>query len=389
MKIENICETLKTSYLNYGKINRYFFSRKDYAKNLIEMLMDSNNSISLFEIRRKGKTTFLIDDIAPLASDVMYVFYFSFMKNESDKNYLVLNFKKTLFEFIYLNIMGEKIDYLKDKKILLKKLGFKLPFLNIELSNEFEQIDFSKVSLSDLFLLMDGYAKIPVLFLFDEFQELAKMNQIGFVRDLRTELDIRKNYISCIFTGSSYNALDKMFSQYNQPFFKFGINIDFPDLGMDFIENCEKVFYEKTKIHLDKIHLFELFNKHGKYPMVLIDALLKLEITRKVEDVESYIIDNSLIKEITVNQSLWKNFSEIDKRILFLIVNNNNNKISSEKNLKWLSKEIGQEIKKNNVTYSLRKLKNEQVIYKSLEHKNEWFLIDNSLKRFIQDYIYY
>lgn len=386
MKIENICETLKSSYLNYGKTNRYFYSRQDYAKDLIDILMNSNNSISLFEIRRKGKTTFLIDDVAPIASEYMHVFYFSFMKNEYDKD-LLIHFKKTLFEFICLNIMEEKLDFLKDKKLFFKKINLKFSFLNIEFNNE--QIDYSKISLSDLFILMDSYSKIPVLFLFDEFQELAKFNQIGFIRDLRTELDVRKNYISCIFTGSSYNALDKMFSQYNQPFFKFGINIDFPDLDINFIKHCENIFYKKTNIHLDIEQLFKLFEKHGKYPSILIDGLLKLEITKKVEDLEKYIIDNSLTKEIKVNQDLWKNFSEIDKRILFLIVNNNNNKISSIKNLEWLSKEIGQEIKKNHVTYSLRKLKKEQVIYKSLEHKNEWFLIDNSFKRFIQDYIYY
>ncbi|MDZ4121722.1 MAG: hypothetical protein U1C33_04835, partial [Candidatus Cloacimonadaceae bacterium] len=59
------------------------------------------------------------------------------------------------------------------------------------------------------------------LIIFDEFQELAKLNGDGFEDLLRSQLQHHQRS-SYIFCGSQYHLLLKMFTQANRPFYRFG-----------------------------------------------------------------------------------------------------------------------------------------------------------------------
>lgn len=420
MILENVSSVIKDRFYKRNENNNsfnkkfldYFYSRKDYASRIINSLHSMSNSFSLFQIRRKGKTTFLLDDLADVASDRFYVFYYSFMRGNNLEDYdLYQHFKKSLFDFLKTTICNQSIKVPKEKNIFIKKIG--LLSFNLEFDKEYNEKEiFEKMDLSDIFLLMGEYSDKPILFLLDEFQEIAKFkNSIDFLKTLRTELDIRKTYISCVFTGSSYNELDVLFNQYNHPFFRFTNKMDFPDLDNDFIYFCTDVFMNRiketnsfnelmknfrkitlednneTNFNEDDLkkwlnnNLIKIFNETGKFPVIIKDILQKLEITLNLENLNEYAIDHNLNRENEDNRKIWINLSQIERNILFRIVKNKN-KIGSTLSEDGFLKGV----EKSKIDYAIRKLKQKNLILK--EGKQSWLITDQSFKRYIDDYVH-
>lgn len=82
------------------------YERKELAKNFLSLLDKGTISLILYEARRKGKTTFVLNDLAKVAKKDHYVFY-SFMKKgiKSDFRLTFLeNLRKFFIEEIYQKI---------------------------------------------------------------------------------------------------------------------------------------------------------------------------------------------------------------------------------------------------------------------------------------------
>lgn len=130
MILENVSSVIRDRFYKRNENNYflnkmsldYFYPRKDYASRIVNSLHSMSNSFSLFQIRRKGKTTFLLDDLADVASDRFYVFYYSFMRgNNLEDNDLYQHFKKSLFDFLKTTICNQSIKVPKEKHIFIKK----------------------------------------------------------------------------------------------------------------------------------------------------------------------------------------------------------------------------------------------------------------------------
>lgn len=237
MKQENKSITLRQYKVGNLIKSNYFYSRKEYAEKLMKSIGNSH-AIVLFEGRRKGKTTFLINDLASIASNDHYVFYYSFMLEEKDL--LNGNFKEDfifkLNEFVNDVIFNEKNNDRIKKSEFEISLDLKNPlmFLNsfkvkYKRENISQEKIIRKLNLIDIFDLIKEFTDKKVLLILDEFQEVARFQKnqeekIGFIKDLRTGLDLNKTVIKTVFTGSSYNDLSKLFSNYNEPFYKFGFS---------------------------------------------------------------------------------------------------------------------------------------------------------------------
>ena len=63
--------------------------------------------------------------------------------------------------------------------------------------------------------------KRATLILIDEAQNLADARHDSLAASLRAGLDIRKDAVKVIFTGSSEGALRRMFSRIRQPFYNW------------------------------------------------------------------------------------------------------------------------------------------------------------------------
>jgi hypothetical protein len=91
-----------------------------------------------------------------------------------------------------------------------------------------------------------GASRGKVLIALDEIQHLAKPEFQELVAALRTTLDVRKKYVKTVFTGSSRNRLQMMFSQIKAPLFQFSQSTDFPDLDARFVGFIMDSFRQAT-----------------------------------------------------------------------------------------------------------------------------------------------
>jgi uncharacterized protein len=206
-------------------------------------------SVVLFAPRRKGKTEFLLEDLFPLAELAGYrTVYCSMWQNRSDP----------LAALLLALTNAAKPRGIKEK------LGERLLRPLKKTSLEFDAGHFGKVkaeaqfndrsavnqaqlqSLPELVDAVVAASKGKVLIAFDEIQHLAKPEFQELVAALRTTLDVRKKSVKTVFTGSSRNRLQMMFSQIKAPLFQFSQSTDFPDLDARFVAFMADAFERAT-----------------------------------------------------------------------------------------------------------------------------------------------
>ncbi|QDQ26756.1 hypothetical protein FNU76_10485 [Chitinimonas arctica] len=77
--------------------------------------------------------------------------------------------------------------------------------------------------------------KQPILLLIDEAQVLTTSRHTAMSASLRAGLDVRKDAVKIIFTGSGEQTLRTMFGKTSQPFYNWAPIEPFPLLGREFV----------------------------------------------------------------------------------------------------------------------------------------------------------
>lgn len=293
------------------------------------------------------------------------------------------DFKESLFDFMIEVVLKKTTKIIKKENSFLSKIKLSIMNNGFEIDRLKEEVDFNEIKLKDILNIINEFKDKPLLLLLDEFQELGKHDDhIHFIRMLRTELDTRE-WIRCIFTGSSYFALENMFSKYDSPFFKFGLKLDFEDLGKDFVQHSIEVFNKRNRTNIENIDdYYNMFIENGSFPIFLIDILFKMEYSKNLNP-KDFLVDNQLNSEIEVLSNKWKNFTDLEKNILYRLVNYPFKAISTENALKEYNLNMNSNLTMNQLNYCLKKLKEKQILFK--ENKQNWKLIDHSLYRFIKE----
>jgi hypothetical protein len=196
------------------------------------------SSMVLFAPRRKGKTEFVLEDLLPAAEAAGYrTVYCSMWQNRSDP---LASLLLALTNAAKPKTLGEK---LQDRIFRpLKKTSLEInagPIGKVRAEAEFNakavNSQAALQSLPDLVDAVVAASKGKVLIALDEIQHLAKPEFQELVAALRTTLDVRKKSVKTVFTGSSRNRLQMMFSQIKAPLFQFSQTTDFPDLDERFV----------------------------------------------------------------------------------------------------------------------------------------------------------
>lgn len=238
----------------------WHFPRTELAQQVLGMFESGlSSALVFFAPRRMGKTEFLRKDIFPLAEKNKWkVFYFSFLDSGSN---VQEEYTQALAHF------AETIGAIHNKNSMLsriRKMGAEAG--GIKASVELDKVQYS----SDMKSIFENLAKQnKILLLMDEVQVLAKNERNDqFIAGLRTVLDTNKDVIKAIFTGSSREGLRTMFSTASAPFFHFGQNLNFPELGLDFIKHLAAIFQQVTKRHLNEQQLWRTFQEMDKVPQL-------------------------------------------------------------------------------------------------------------------------
>ena len=300
-------------------MDNWHFTRTELAQRYLDVLqLGISSSLAIIAPRRKGKTLFVLQDLAPLAQEKGYLpVYASLWQNlNAPHEGLISALENTL-------------AHLQEKPALTRLLQSKVrkTVLGNELLGKLE-IEFADTPtgpttrelayLDQLLVEVEKLAgKRTLLLLIDEVQHLATSTHFSpLAHNLRTLLDQRQGKIKSVFTGSSRHYLNLLLNEANSPFYHFVEQVDFPDLGLDFIRFLvDKLASEfQIKVGLQELDLaFDALDKSPYWMMRLIARLITSQ-----EDIKkslTYVL--GLIETTEDFAGLAKTLKPIDK-LLFL-----------------------------------------------------------------------
>lgn len=308
----------------------WHYPRLGLARQILDMFESGlSHALVFFAPRRMGKTEFLLKDVKPYAEQKGWlVFYFSFLDVGSRAKEV---FTQHLQDFSEQHKSVKKVLN-RISKVSGEAIGIKG---SIELNPKNDINESMKKYIQKL------TNKGKILLLLDEVQALAKSNEnSNFIASLRTVLDMHKDEIKVIFTGSSQDGLRRMFSKAKAPFFHFGQNLLFPLFDKNFTDHLVVIYKKVTKRLLDRDILWNVFKEMQSVPQLIRALVERLALNPELSLVDA---KNQLLAEIFSDRSFvdnWENCSILE-RLLLLEIISEKHALFSQETRDRLAKEIG------------------------------------------------
>jgi AAA+ ATPase superfamily predicted ATPase len=367
---------------SYGTVVRgdFFYDHKEEGDRIVSTLSNGNNMV-LFAPRRYGKTSLVFWVIDQLEALGFTCVYFDFLPVYSIETFVSL----------YINAIEKKQNNLQRLVQVItnavKSIRPKLTFDSVgnpEFSVDFTESQVSIQTLSDVLDLPEklGQSGKKTIVIFDEFQEITKLNKYGFESLLRSKIQ-QQQQVNYMFLGSRTHLLSDMFNNKNRAFYNSASHMQ---LGM--LPHTDTIAYLKTKFSLSgiKIELTEalyLIEQAGDIPYYI--QLLAAEIWQYLITaqtmVTSEIIDTCARQIITLKQDyyheLFDRQSVMQKKLLIALIHSGDNIFSAQYTKQYRLSAASTTQK------SVLVLMDSGIIDKT---DNSYFISDPFFKRFLQNY---
>lgn len=358
------------------KDDMWHYPRQELAKQVLSMFESGlSSALVFFAPRRMGKTEFLLKDMQPLAASQDWnVLYFSFLDVGSNA--------KEAFTLSLANFALE-VGAVKQEGLLKRLKKVEGGIIGIRAGFELRDPEQVKVTMKELIeYLTKGSSQ--TLLLMDEVQVLARDEKNkDFVAALRTVLDIYKDSIKVIFTGSSRQGLRRMFSQSDAPFFHFGQNLPFPELERDFIDHMVSIFNRATGRKLDSEALWNIFLDIDKVPQLLRSLVERLVL---YPDLSPEQAKEKLLQEIIEDReyaTAWDERSILERLLLKAIIIDEKEFFSKAMRDK-LAQYMGlEDLPVSTVQSAIRTLQRRNIIG-SLPEKGTYYIDDPNFKSWLE-----
>lgn len=357
------------------KKDLWHYPRKELANQIMAMFENGlSSSFIFFAQRRMGKTEFLRKDMLPVAESKGWnVLYFSFLDAADNP---VEQFNKALEHYINNRGIISKIRTAA-KRISKVSAGMSKVNAGLEL-NKPEKID---LDIKNLISTLAGTGN--TLLLMDEVQALASnpKNDV-FIASFRTALDINKDLIKVIFTGSSQTGLRKMFSQAKAPFFHFGQNLNFPELDQKFTAHLCEAFKSATMRSMDSQALWDVFVDMDKVPLFIRSVVERMALNPDLSikdaqaELKAEIFGNREFKE------RWESLSDLEKQLLVFITQGIEQLFSAETRKNFAEKLKLEDLPIYTLQAPVKRLLRQGIIGKS-EERAAYFIDDPNFKNWI------
>ena len=214
---------MKTNPFVFGTVvgDENFAGREDEINELTRDLAGKTNLI-IFSPRRYGKTSLMfkvIDELKKQGIVCVYADLYPAVTKEKFTNILTSSIAKAKSGKI-----DEIIQIIKELILPIKlstrpeetKYG-----LELELSKGKEDIDANLTRLYDLLERVARKMKKKLVVIFDEFQEITKLDGREIEINISSKLQQHKN-VSYVFMRSQRHLLDQVFSDKNRPLYRIG-----------------------------------------------------------------------------------------------------------------------------------------------------------------------
>ncbi len=233
----------------YGGVvsGQYFYDRQKECK-LIKNDLRNGNNLVMYAPRRYGKTSLIKKVLEELETEDIKTIYIDFFNITNKKRFLEIYSLKILQKNKFSVENGIRIfrNFVKSitPSVTFDDKGnpqFQINFLNSPVDEKsFEEI----VNLPEK--LSEGKKWVVV---FDEFQEINKLNGENFEKELRALIQFHNN-VSYVFMGSRTHLLMNMFRDKSRAFYKIGKNIK-----IDTIDSTETINFLQNKFIENKIKI--------------------------------------------------------------------------------------------------------------------------------------
>lgn len=221
----------------------YFIDREQEIKDFSTWLK-SGQSLVVYSPRRYGKTSLILKLLHNLHEDGFSYIYVDFFK---------INSRRRFAEFYYSEIIKQMPSWEKAlRKIasLTKKIRPVVSLDNQGLPNvsvRFEDNSRDE-DLTELFDLPQKLAgKKPWIVVFDEFQEVEKLDGENFEKELRA-CAIHHDKVSYVFMGSKMNMLLNIFTHRSRPFYQFGKIVELRKIPSEILTHFIESGFKNTGI---------------------------------------------------------------------------------------------------------------------------------------------
>lgn len=345
------------------KVNWHFQRRALAESYLKTVYQGAMNRIALLDIRRTGKTTFLLKDLFPIALDNGFVpVYINLWAEPENPAMAITQALNNTLSALNHSLKG-KLSEIASTEIRKLEVGN-----NVfgKATVEFSDKNAHKPSESELYkitqlleVLFDKCAD-KGLIIIDEIQHLASSEKFLPVQHaLRTALDTYSD-ICVVFAGSSRSGVNAMFSDKDKPFYDSAFMIDFPRLGQEFVEHCCDTLGQNFSLNYDPVAVNAFYEEIDKSPFWMMKLTTYLMANQaSLQEGTDYI--NALMVQDGDFANLKKRLKALDMAILHLI-RQGCSALYSHKNIEYLGKEAGKKVTASSIQTSVKKLKNMGVI---------------------------
>jgi len=323
----------------YGKVigEPYFTDRESELAELISEV-ESFHNLVLYSPRRYGKTSLLMKLAAELKTRNIQVIFIDFMQVTSRESFIRFYTRE-----FFRNTSGSPKTILKKISSLVSGLRPALEvdaMGNTSLSVRIDSSPLHLQTLEEVLNLTERFdSKRRWLVVFDEFQEILKLNGDSFTDTLRSVIQHHQR-TSYIFCGSRYHLLLGMFNRPKEAFYRFGKIIPLTRIDSRVMQSYLRERFASTGMELTPSiaeRIIELADNIPNYVQFIAAELWQL--ARLSNAIPSEELLYSAQESVLQNQGdyflqVWSGLSIHQKKLVSALAIDSNNPFSQDYNAK-------------------------------------------------------
>lgn len=309
----------------------YFIDREQELKDY-SVWLKSGQSLVIYSPRRYGKTSLMLKLLNKLHEDGYNTIYVDFFRINSRRRFAELYYAEIIKQMPTWEKALRKISTLTKKirpVVSLDNQG--IPNVTIRFEDNSRDED-----LTELFDLPQKLAvRQPWIVVFDEFQEVEKLNGENFEKELRS-CAIHHDKVSYVFMGSKTNMLLNMFTNRNRAFYQFGKITELRKISSEILSEYIESGFKNTGIRFHSgiaVRIIEKSEAIPHYVQYLASACW--EEAREGDAIIDDILVDSAVDKIILNQNdyFMKQYEDLtahQQRVLVAVSRENKNLFTAE-----------------------------------------------------------
>ncbi len=306
-----------------------YFVGREQETNDIKAVLTGGQSLVMYSPRRFGKTSLVLRLLKELRKEGYQTVYLDFFKVNS----------RSKFTQLYFNgIMSALPSWEKALRQVSGFLKSLRPGMSLDsMGNPSFTLQQANAQTYDITEVFDIPQKLagdkPWIVVFDEFQDINKLNGETFEKEMRASL-IHHDKVSYVFMGSQMHMLLNMFKQKRRAFYQFAGIFELRKINPEIIKDYISDRFATTDIQIAEEvpdQIIDLTQNIPHYVQYMASVLW--ELAKETNSIISSELLEKAVDRILINQqdyfyTMYDNLTAYQQKVL-LAVNENGQKVLS------------------------------------------------------------